>query len=338
MLDDRAPEHFLRLARMGFRGVQQRRDNVLRQRGRHPEPVVHELVGDGHGFAELLCGGVGDADVVAEGLGHFLRAVGADEDGHDHHNLRRLALGFLEVAADEVVEGLVRSAKFDVRFDHHGVPALHERVHELVDVDRLAGFVAFLECVAFEHAGDGHFLAEFESVDKVHGVQPFGVVADFEFVRGHVENFAGLDEIRFGILFDLLGGEDGAGFLFAGGVADHGGCVADDEDGFVAEVLELAHFSQYDGVAEVEVGSGRVHAEFDAELAVTILRRVVEALFELVRRVDVIGAVEEELHLLVDGEHGVLLETLERRYCRGGVGEGSRGQRAPLATVTHCGF
>ncbi len=130
-----------------------------------------------------------------------------------------------------------------------------------------AGFVAFLEGVAFEHAGDGHFLAEFEGIDEGHGVEPFGVVADFDFIGGHVEDFAGLGEVGFGVLFDLLGGEDGAGFLFAGGVADHGGGVADDEDGLVAEVLELAHFAEDDGVAEVEVGGGGVHAELDAELS-----------------------------------------------------------------------
>ena len=33
----------------------------------------------------------------------------------------------------------------------------------------------------------------------------------------------------------------------------------------MSEVLELAHFSQYDGVAEVNIGAGRVQAELDAQ-------------------------------------------------------------------------
>jgi hypothetical protein len=35
----------------------------------------------------------------------------------------------------------------------------------------------------------------------------------------------------------------------------------------MAEVLELAHFSQDDGVAEVYIGAGRVQAELDTQLA-----------------------------------------------------------------------
>ena len=45
------------------------------------------------------------------------------------------------------------------------------------------------------------------------------------------------------------------------------GCVvAYDKYGFVAEVLELAHLSQNDGVAEVYISASRVQAELYAEL------------------------------------------------------------------------
>ena len=188
LLDDGAGEDFLGGAGVGDGGVDEGADAVVGQGGDHVEPVVHEVVGDGHGFAELFGGGFGDADVVVEGLGHFLDAVGADEDRHDEDDLGGLAFGFLEVASDEVVEGLVGAAEFDVGFDHDRVPALHEGVHELVDVDGLAGLVAILEGVAFEHSGDGHFLAELEGIDEGHFVEPFGVVADFDFVGGHVED------------------------------------------------------------------------------------------------------------------------------------------------------
>ena len=40
----------------------------------------------------MSSGLVGDADVVALGLAHLLHAVEADEDGHGHDDLRRLAV------------------------------------------------------------------------------------------------------------------------------------------------------------------------------------------------------------------------------------------------------
>ena len=53
----------------------------------------------------------------------------------------------------------------------------------------------------------------------------------------------------------------------AGGVADHAREVADHEDDPVAEVLEVLHLADEDGVAEVEVGSGGVEADLDGERA-----------------------------------------------------------------------
>ena len=64
---------------------------------------------------------------------------------------------------------------------------------------------------------------------------------------------------------DLFAGEGLAGDVFAGGVADEGGGVADEEDDGVAELLEVAELAHEHGVAEVEVGGGGVEAGFDAE-------------------------------------------------------------------------
>ena len=51
----------------------------------------------------------------------------------------------------------------------------------------------------------------------------------------------------------------------AAGVADARGVVADDQHDAVARVLELAQLLQHDGVAEVDVGRGRVEAELDPQ-------------------------------------------------------------------------
>ena len=71
--------------------------------------------------------------------------------------------------------------------------------------------------------------------------------------------------VGFGVLVDLGLGELLAGLGFAGGVADEGGGVSDEEDDGVAELLEVAQLAHQDGVAEMEVGGGGVEAGFDAE-------------------------------------------------------------------------
>jgi hypothetical protein len=68
-----------------------------------------------------------------------------------------------------------------------------------------------------------------------------------------------------GIDEHLVASERRAGDGAAGRIADGGSEVADEEDGLVAEELELAKFFQGDRVAEMEVWRGRIHAELDAE-------------------------------------------------------------------------
>ena len=52
-----------------------------------------------------------------------------------------------------------------------------------------------------------------------------------------------------------------------GGIADHRGEVADQEDHLVAEVLHLPHLVQHNGVTEMDVRRGGVEAELDAQRA-----------------------------------------------------------------------
>ena len=53
----------------------------------------------------------------------------------------------------------------------------------------------------------------------------------------------------------------------AGGVADHPGHVADQENDGVAQILEVLHLAQQHGVAQVQIGRGRVEAGLDAQFA-----------------------------------------------------------------------
>ena len=51
----------------------------------------------------------------------------------------------------------------------------------------------------------------------------------------------------------------------ARGIADHAGEVADQEDDRVAQILKVLELAEEHGVAEVEVGRGRVEAGFHAQ-------------------------------------------------------------------------
>ena len=92
--------HFVRVQRCAQRRVQL--DHVVR---------------NSHQLAELLRRRFGDRDVVVQRLAHLLHAVDADQQRHGQHRLRRLAASSLQGPADQVVEGLVGAAEFEIGLD-----------------------------------------------------------------------------------------------------------------------------------------------------------------------------------------------------------------------------
>ncbi len=124
-------------------------------------------------------------------------------------------------------------------------------------------------------------------------------------VRVGIEDLEGLFAIRLGVGQHLrarkLRPRDGA----AARVADHGRVIADDEDGLVAEILELPELSQNDGVAEMQIRAGRIGPELDAqgpaerELLFQLggaddLRRALGELREGLSRIDHVGRCRAE--------------------------------------------
>ena len=201
--------------------------------------------------------------MVAEGFAHLLFSVGSGEQGGYEDDLRFLACLALKVASDEVVEELIVTAEFDIGVDGDGVVALKDGVLKFGEADGDALFVAFGEIVAFEHAGDIDLAVEAKEIKAGEFGEPFSVAADFGFLG--IEDFKDLVGVGFGVLLDGFGIEGWAGFGASGGIADAGGIIADDDDGEMASILELADFGEDESVAEVEVGGGGVETEFDAE-------------------------------------------------------------------------
>ena len=151
-----APWYRVTSARARARFCVARRHALRRRRAQQQVvPARHRGVGDRERLAVHLVRRVGDADVVAERLRHLLDAVGADQQRHGQHHLLRLAVGGLDRAAHQQVEGLVGAAELDVGVDRHRVVALEHRVEQLEQRDRLVGGEALGEVVALEQLRDG---------------------------------------------------------------------------------------------------------------------------------------------------------------------------------------
>ena len=260
--------------------------------------LANHLVGDGHGLAEHILGSVGQADVVAIGLGHLTHAVGALEQRHGKRDLRLHAHLLHKLAAGEQVKELVGAAHLHVGLNLNGVEGLHHGVQEFVQGDRRLGLVALGKVVAFKDAGDGKLGAHLQQAGQIHRKDPIAVVHDGGLLG--VQDLHGLAHIGLGVGLDLLLRKLRTRGVLARGVADQRGAVADDKGDVVAQVLELAHLAQRHGMAQVQIGAGGVDAELDVEGL---------ALLKLLAKVglgdDLRSARGDDTHLLVNRQHWV---------------------------------
>mmetsp|Transcript_49010 Transcript_49010/g.115137 ORF Transcript_49010/g.115137 Transcript_49010/m.115137 type:complete len:407 (-) Transcript_49010:717-1937(-) len=278
----------IRLGRIGRRSAVEARGDLLGQRhlgvlgvaprlhlrlelgdvgdgleGQQLVPLPHLHIADGQHLGEHGVGRLCDADVVVLGLGHLLDAVQPLEQRHGQDALRLLAILLLQMAPHQQVELLVGAAELQVGLQRHRVIALHQRVEEFVHRNRRLALEALGEVVALQHPGHGVLGGQLDHAGRAQGLAPLGVVADLG--PGRVQHQLGLGVVGLGVGLDLFLGQRRAGGVAAGGVADQGGEVADQEDHLVTQVLQLAHLVQHHGVADVDVRGGRVQAQLDAQ-------------------------------------------------------------------------
>ena len=178
--------------------------------------------------------------------------------------MRRQTIGFLDVAANEQIEGLIRPSKFEVRLDRDRVIGLEQWVEQLVHSDRPALLGALGEIFAGQHPGHRVPARQLHDILQMHLVEPFGLKADLGLRL--IQDFPGLVEVGLRRLVDLRLGELWPRDILARGVTDTRGPVADDQNGPVAALLVAPQRPQYDRVAEVNVRPGWVETELDAQL------------------------------------------------------------------------
>ena len=77
-----------------------------------------------------------------------------------------------------------------------------------------------------------------------------------------IENPEDLRLVRFGVRGDFLGRQRRPGLRSTGRIANQRRERADDVDHGVTEVLKVLHLPNEHGVAEMEVGRGRIESDF----------------------------------------------------------------------------
>src|SRR5208282_4136115 len=122
---------------------------------------------------------------------------------------------------------------------------------------------ALMEIFALEHLRNRVLCTQPNEILSTELREPAAVEIDHRFFCA--KNFENLRLVGLGILLDLLAGERRARGRAAGRVAYHAGEITDQKDDRVAEILKMFEFAQQDGVAEVQIGSGRIESRLHAQ-------------------------------------------------------------------------
>ena len=192
-----------------------------------------------------------------------MNAVQPLEQWHRLDVLRRLAVGLLNIATDEQVEGLVGATELEVGLDRDGVVRLQERIEQFVQPDRSPLLGALGEVLPRQHPGHGVAAVQLDDVRETHRVKPLRLIADLGVAL--VENLPGLVEVGAGGCVHLVLRQLRSSHVLAGGITYPSRPVADDQHRLVSLLLIAAERPEDHGVAEVDVGPGRVEAQLDAQ-------------------------------------------------------------------------
>ena len=243
-----------------FRGMR-----LFRQFASEQHHVIprHEFIGNAHQFSEHLARRFGHADKIAEALAHFLQAVQPLKDRQQKDNLLWHAFFALKIASDQDVEKLVGSAQLDISFYHHRVPALHDRILNLVGMDRLLMVDAGAEIFALEHLLQRDATVQSNHIFVIHFAEPLAVEDGFSARR--IEYFKRLLAIGLGIGYHMFAREVRARCRPTARIADHPSKIADDQHRLMTEILKLPKLSQNNRMPEMNIGARRIDPEFYAE-------------------------------------------------------------------------
>ena len=169
----------------------------------------------------------------------------------------------LQLTPHQQIKFLVRSAQLDVRFECYRIVALHQRVDEFVDSDRLIALVALGKVVPFQHPRHSVCGGQLDQVGSVESVHPCGIKHDLSFVR--IQHFEYLGVVRLSIFQHLFTRQGWSRRIFTAGVTDHPRKIPDQEQCVMPEILQLAHLVEQHGMAEMQIRRSRIKARLDTQ-------------------------------------------------------------------------
>src|SRR5687767_8111680 len=130
---------------------------------------------------------------------------------------------------------------------------------------RAAAPQPFREIVAFKHLGQRDLGGQAYEILSLKSVQPFVVVLDDRLFG--IQQLEDLRFIGFGVGLYLLASERRASRVAPRRIADHRREDADQEDHIVPKLLKSLHLADDNRVAQMQIGSGGIASELDAQLA-----------------------------------------------------------------------
>src|SRR5256885_15635281 len=157
--DNFLAEPHLRIHRMQLAGRNiclERSDLFGRAVGNEFVVAPHEIVGNGHHLPENLRRRFRDANVIAEALGHFFRAVEPDENRHGDADFPFEAIFALDVAMHEQGEFLLRRSDLYVGFERHSIVGSEEGIEKFVYGNRLCWRGCLWQRCRTEHSTSLH--------------------------------------------------------------------------------------------------------------------------------------------------------------------------------------
>ena len=170
-----------------------------------------------------------------------------------------------------------------------------------MDGDGLLRGIAFGEIVALQHARHGMLRSELDHVGGTHLAEPLAIETHLGALTiKHLEDLLG---IRLRIGQHILASQRLAGDVLAGGVTDHAGEVANQEDDLMPQILELAHFVEQHGVAKVQIGRSGVKASLDPQRPAAVFHGRGQTRLELFALEDFVTTTGNQLDSLLQLGH-----------------------------------
>ncbi|CAI8421088.1 MAG: Uncharacterised protein [Cyanobium sp. ARS6] len=210
---------------------------------------------------------------VAEALAHLLNTIQPHQDRQQQTELGALVEVTLQVAAHGHVELLIGSPQLHIGVHRHGVVSLQQGVEEFMQGNRGATAIALGEVILGQHLAHGGRPQQADDLGQIQTCEPFAVSAHLQATRGlKIEQcrllrlaLAQLCQVGGGIGLNLFSAELHPCGAFAGGIADAGCEVADDQHRRVPRILESPQLAEEDAVAEMDVAAGGINSQLDAQ-------------------------------------------------------------------------